>query len=121
MACYVPYPADPSQLVLLSLRSNLLEGPAQALEGCGNLVQLDIRENAFTGALPASTDWRLLTTYQVANNNFTGTALRLDDHQWRGAVQLLFLGSCRQGLLPLCHVAMLLCCCLRTPCFDKHS
>jgi hypothetical protein len=67
----VPH-ADNSTLILLNVRNNKLSGRATPVESCGNLVQLDISLNAFTGDLPASTDWDELATYRAGSNMFRG-------------------------------------------------
>lgn len=64
--------ADNSTLLLLNVRGNQLEGDAQSVESCGNLVQLDISQNKFTGDLPASTEWDELATYRAGGNQFSG-------------------------------------------------
>jgi hypothetical protein len=47
--CFVRCPAGNSSLLLLNVRGNKLEGNPQGVEECGNLVQLDISQNRFSG------------------------------------------------------------------------
>lgn len=54
------------------MRGNKLEGDAQGVKDCGNLVQLDISQNSFAGSLPASTEWDELATYRAGSNSFSG-------------------------------------------------
>lgn len=68
------------------MRGNKLEGDAQGVKDCGDLVQLDISQNRFAGSLPASTDWDELATYRAGSNSFSGqfpmnlTAARILEH-----------------------------------------
>jgi hypothetical protein len=60
----------------VSLRNNLLTGPATQFGDC-RLTALDISYNYFTGVLPVprnrnSTNWDRLQVYRVNNNNFAG-------------------------------------------------
>lgn len=48
----VVLPADNRRLVLINIRANSLEGPAQVLERCDALVQLDISQNRWSGQCP---------------------------------------------------------------------
>lgn len=72
--------------MLLNVRGNKLEGDAKGVEACGNLVQLDISQNRFSGSLPASIDWDELATYRAGSNMFSGrfplklTAARILEH-----------------------------------------
>jgi hypothetical protein len=60
----------------VSLRNNLLTGPATQFGDC-HLTALDISDNYFTGVLPLprsrnSTNWHRLQVYRANNNNFSG-------------------------------------------------
>jgi hypothetical protein len=60
----------------VSLRNNLLTGPATQFGDC-HLTALDISDNYFTGVLPLprsrnSTNWHRLQVYRANNNNFMG-------------------------------------------------
>lgn len=65
--------ADNSKLMLLNIRANRLSGNATVVESCGNLIELDIGDNSFTGPLPASVDWDELSSYRACRNQLTGT------------------------------------------------
>eukprot|EP00882_Tetradesmus_deserticola_P030006 GHRQ01033658.1.p2 GENE.GHRQ01033658.1~~GHRQ01033658.1.p2 ORF type:complete len:160 (+),score=55.04 GHRQ01033658.1:791-1270(+) len=65
------------QLEAISLRNNLLTGPATQFGDC-RLTALDISDNYFTGLLPVprsrnSTSWLSLQVYRANNNFFEGT------------------------------------------------
>lgn len=44
LCCCCLVGSENNSIVLLNLRANQLTGPATAVEGCGNLVQLDVSE-----------------------------------------------------------------------------
>eukprot|EP00878_Enallax_costatus_P004317 GHUV01004548.1.p1 GENE.GHUV01004548.1~~GHUV01004548.1.p1 ORF type:complete len:1095 (+),score=312.31 GHUV01004548.1:392-3676(+) len=64
---------DDSKLMLFNVRANRLAGNATVVESCGNLIELDIGDNSFTGRLPATPDWDELSSYRAGRNKFTGT------------------------------------------------
>jgi hypothetical protein len=61
--CHAAAAADASELSVLNVRVNLLEGPAGVVERCTKLMQLNLADNAFEGPLVR---FVLLTIDQLA-------------------------------------------------------
>jgi hypothetical protein len=74
--CLLWCAACPCTCQAISLRNNLLTGPATQFGDC-HLTALDISDNYFSGLLPVprsrnSTNWHRLQVYRANNNFFTG-------------------------------------------------
>uniref|UniRef100_A0A383WDG8 Guanylate cyclase domain-containing protein n=1 Tax=Tetradesmus obliquus TaxID=3088 RepID=A0A383WDG8_TETOB len=92
--------SDASELAVLNVRVNLLEGPASVVERCRKLMQLNLASNALTGPLPASRDWSELTTYSAANNGFSGSFPKALALYARNLEHLDISGNALTGQLP---------------------
>ncbi|WIA21705.1 hypothetical protein OEZ85_000871 [Tetradesmus obliquus] len=92
--------SDASELAVLNVRVNLLDGPASVVERCRKLMQLNLASNALTGPLPASRDWSELTTYSAANNGFSGSFPKALALYARNLEHLDISGNALTGQLP---------------------
>lgn len=93
--------SEDSMLQVLNVHANSLEGePAVSVENCGNLLQLNLADNSFSGRLPASHYWDELISYRASHNGFTGTFPLLLTSHARLVEHLNVSGNLLTGMLP---------------------
>ncbi|KAF6250975.1 hypothetical protein COO60DRAFT_706094 [Scenedesmus sp. NREL 46B-D3] len=93
------------QLEAISLRNNLLTGPATQFGDC-HLTALDISDNSFTGLLPVprsrnSTNWNRLQVYRANNNFFQGRLPQFAFGEAPMLAALMLSNNSLTGALPI--------------------